>query len=153
MSDNKKDYISTIQNLLYCYPLYNYINREKVNVLVLGYSDIAEKFIDFAFEMAQVNGYKLNITVASDNVDAKKEYINARPAFCKFFSVDEEVVDDDYGKLSFNNISIRNIEDDISDLLLNDDNNKYAYLFIGSDNDESNVYGKIKVHKRAPKSA
>lgn len=138
MSDNKKDYISTIQNLLYCYPLYNYINREKVNVLVLGYSDIAEKFIDFAFEMAQVNGYKLNITVASDNVDAKKEYINARPAFCKFFSVDEEVVDDDYGKLSFNNISIRNIEDDISDLLLNDDSNKYAYLFIGSDNDESN---------------
>lgn len=52
MSDNKKDYTGTIQNLLYCYPLYNYINKEKVNVLVFGYSGITEKFIDFAFEMA-----------------------------------------------------------------------------------------------------
>ena len=78
MSDNKKDYISAIQYLLYCYPLCNYVNREKVNVLVLGYSDIAERFIDFAFEMAQVNGYKLNITVASDNADAKKEYLKAK---------------------------------------------------------------------------
>ena len=138
MSDNKKDYTGTVQNLLYCYPLYNYINRNTVNILVFGYSGLTEKFVDFAFEMAQVNGYKLHITIASDFADAKNEYLKVRPAFCKFFSVDEEVVDDDYGKLLFNTISIRNIEDDISELLLNDDSNKYAYLFIGSDNDELN---------------
>lgn len=139
MSDNKKDYISAIQYLLYCYPLCNYVNREKVNVLVLGYSDIAERFIDFAFEMAQVNGYKLNITVASDNADAKKEYLKARPVFCNFFSVDGKVVDDDYGILSFKTIAFGNIKDDISEILLNEDSNKYAYLFIGSDSEDLNL--------------
>ena len=28
MSDDKKDYTGTIQNLLYSYPLYNYVNKE-----------------------------------------------------------------------------------------------------------------------------
>lgn len=138
MSDNKKDYTGTIQNLLYCYPLYNYINKEKVNVLVFGYSGITEKFIDFAFEMAQVSGYKLNITVVSDDTNAKNKYLEARPAFRKFFSVDDEVVDDDYGILSFNTITFGNIEDDISEILLNDEGNKYAYLFIGSDSNDLN---------------
>lgn len=138
MCDNKKDYTGTIQNLLYCYPLYNYINKEKVNVLVFGYSGITEKFIDFAFEMAQVNGYKLNITVVSDNADAKNKYLKTRPAFRKFFSVDDEVVDDDYGILSFNTITFGNIEDDISEILLHDEGSKYAYLFIGSDSDNLN---------------
>ena len=140
MSDNKKDYTGTIQNLLYFYPLYNYINKEKGNVLVFGYSGITEKFIDFAFEMAQVSGYKLNITVVSDDTNAKNKYLEARPAFRKFFSVDDEVVDDDYGILSFNTITFGNIniEDDISEILLNDEGNKYAYLFIGSDTDDLN---------------
>lgn len=138
MSDNKKDYTGTIQNLLYCYPLYNYINKKKVNVLVFGFSSITEKFIDFAFEMAQVNGYKLNITVVSDNADAKNKYLKTRPAFRKFFSVDDEVVDDDYGILSFNSITFGDIEDDISEILLNDESNKYAYLFVGSDSDDLN---------------
>lgn len=138
MSDNKKDYTGTIQNLLYCYPLYNYINKEKVNALVFGYSGITEKFIDFAFEMAQVSGYKLNITVVSDDTNAKNKYLEARPAFRKFFSVDDEVVDDDYGILSFNTITFGNIEDDISEILLNDEGNKYAYLFIRSDSNDLN---------------
>lgn len=138
MSDNKKDYTGTIQNLLYCYPLYNYINKEKVNVLIFGYSGITEKFIDFAFEMAQVSGYKLNITVVSDDTNAKNKYLEARPAFHKFFSVDDKLVDDDYGLLSFNTITFGNIEDDISEILLNDEGNKYAYLFIGSDSDDLN---------------
>lgn len=138
MSDNKKDYTGTIQNMLYSYPLYNYINKEKVNILVFGYSGISEKFIDFAFEMAQVSGYKLNITVVSDDTNAKNKYLEARPAFHKFFSVDDEVVDDDYGIMSFNTITFGDIEDDISKILLNDEGNKYAYLFIGSDSDDLN---------------
>ena len=107
-------------------------------MLVFGYSGITEKFIDFAFEMAQVSGYKLNITVVSDDTNAKNKYLEARPAFRKFFSVDDEVVDDDYGILSFNTITFGNIEDDISEILLNDEGNKYAYLFIGSDSNDLN---------------
>lgn len=138
MNSNKKDHTGVIQKLLYCFPLYNYINQNKVNILVLGFSNIAERFVDFAFEMAQVSGYKLHITVFSNDVDAKKKYLESRPAFRKFFSVDDEVVNDDYGALSFNTIAFGNIEDEISKILLNDDGCKYAYLFIGSDNDDLN---------------
>lgn len=34
MSNYKKDYSGTIQNLLYCYPLYNHINKNKVRDVV-----------------------------------------------------------------------------------------------------------------------
>ena len=138
MSNNKKDYTGTIQNLLYCYPLYDHVNKEKVNILVFGYSDVTEKFVDFAFEMAQVNGYKLNITIISNDAGAKNKYLKERPAFCKFFSVDDESIEDDYGTLSFTNNSFENIEDDISEILLNNNGDRYAYLFIGHDNDELN---------------
>lgn len=132
MSDNKKDYTGAIQNLLYSYPLYNYINKEKVNILVFGYSGISERFIDFAFEMAQVNGYKLHITVASDDVNTKNRYLGTRPAFRKFFSVDDEKKEDDYGTLSFDTVVFDSIEDTVSEILLNDEGNKYAYVFVGS---------------------
>lgn len=138
MSDNNNSFTGAVQNLLYSHPLYDYINKNLVNILVLGYSDFTEKFIDYAFEMAQVNGYKLHITLASDVADAKIKYLNARPAFQNFFSVDDEVVEDNYGALSFNTITFGNIEDEISEILLNDDSNKYAYLFIGSDSDNLN---------------
>lgn len=138
MSDNNNSFTGAVQNLLYSHPLYDYINKNLVNILVLGYSDFTEKFIDYAFEMAQVNGYKLHITLVSDVADAKIKYLNARPAFQNFFSVDDEVVEDNYGALSFNTITFGNIEDEISEILLNDDSNKYAYLFIGSDSDNLN---------------
>jgi hypothetical protein len=57
MNSNKRDYTNAIQNLLYKLLSYNYINKDKVNILVLGYSDITEKFIDFAFEMAPVSSW------------------------------------------------------------------------------------------------
>lgn len=138
MKSNKNGYIGSIQNLLYCFPLYDYINKDKVNILVFGYTDISEKFVDFAFEMAQVAGYKLHINVVSDDANAKEKYLKARPAFGKFFSVDDERVNDDYGSISFSTIEFSNVEDDVSELLLNDEGNKYAYLFIGSDNDDLN---------------
>lgn len=34
MSDNKKDYTGTIQNLLYCYPLYNYIKTNLSTIII-----------------------------------------------------------------------------------------------------------------------
>lgn len=139
MNENRKDYTGTIQNLLYCHPLYDHITEEKVNILVFGYSGITEKFVDFAFEMAQVNGYKLDITIASDNADAKNKYLKARPEFCKFFSVDDEIVDDDYGKLSFQTITFANFENNIAKILQNGKIDQYAYLFIGSDNDDLNL--------------
>lgn len=138
MSSKKPDYTGAIQNLLYCFPLYNYVSNENLNILVFGFSDIAENFIDFAFEMAQVGDYRLNITVVSDNSHAKKKYLKSRPEFDKFLMVDGQTVDDSYGSLSFINHSSESLTEDIPGLLQNDENGKYAYLFIGSDDDDLN---------------
>ncbi len=135
---NINDCTGMIQNLLYCFPLYNYINREQVNILVIGYSDISEKFIDLAFEMAQVSGYKLHITVISGKNDAKNDYLNSRPVFTDFFSVDDKLSNDDYGKLLFVSMSFDELESDILEILSEDEKNKYAYLFIDTDNDDLN---------------
>lgn len=136
--DNTIDYTGAIQNLLYEHPLYDYISNEQVNILVLGYSAFSEKFIDFAFEMAQVSGYKLNISVVSENEESKDLYLSMRPSFHDFFSVDDGNVKGTYGSLTFKTVHFGNLEDDISELLLNDNNGKYAYLFIGSDDEAFN---------------
>lgn len=138
--DNKEiNYSGVIQRLLYDYPLYNYINKDNVNILVIGFSKLSEQFVDMAFEVAQVNSYKLNITVVSDNPNVKDEYLKNRPSFTKFFSVDNNTVDDDYGRLSFEAFDSTLTEDNISNLLLDDENKKYAYLFISSDNEKTDL--------------
>ena len=134
----KNNYTGCIQKLLYDYPLYNYVNKENVNILVLGSSDISQQFVDFAFEMAQVNGYKLRITVVSDKSNTKENYLKKRPALCDFFNVDDELSNDNYGTLLFKHAYFENIDDHISTVLLDDDSEKYAYVFIGTDNDELN---------------
>ena len=133
------DYTNTIQKLLYRHPLYSFVKQDMVNILVIGYSSISEKFIDLAFEMAQVNGYKLRISVVSKNDSAKEMYLKSRPAFCKFFTVDDMIADDSYGTLLFKTVRFVNVEDDISNILLDDDSNKTSYLFIGTDDDNLNV--------------
>ena len=134
----KIDYTGVIQKLLYDYPLYDYITEENVNILVLGYSEFTKKFVDTAFEMAQVQGYKLRITIASEDTDDKQDYLESRPSFTKFFNVDEHKITDNYGSLSFKLVRLENIGNNISDILLNDNNERYAYIFVGFDNDDIN---------------
>lgn len=138
MSKKDNNYTETIQYLLYKFPLYEYVNKNSVNILIFGYTSISEKFIDFAFEVAQVNGYKLCINVVSKESNAKEEYLSNRPAFCEFFNVDDNAVDDNYGTLLFSTSNFENLDDEISNMLLNDENKKYAYLFIGTEDDELN---------------
>lgn len=138
MSKKDNNYTETIQYLLYKFPLYEYVNKNSVNILIFGYTSISEKFIDFAFEVAQVNGYKLCINVVSKESNAKEEYLSNRPAFCEFFNVDDNAVDDNYGTLLFSTSNFENLDDEISNMLLNDESKKYAYLFIGTEDDELN---------------
>lgn len=52
--------------------------------------------------------------------------------------MDDEKNEDDYGTLSFDTVVFDSIEDTVSEILLNDEGNKYAYVFIGSDSDDWN---------------
>lgn len=142
MEINKNNSFETatgvIQKLLYDKPLYNYVDKENVNILVFGFSQLCQRFIDIAFEVSQVNGFKLNITVINNIIEAKDLYLNNRPAFSVFFDVDNNSVNQSYGKLSFvTNESNDTIENFLTNNLL-DEKKKYSYVFIDYDNDKTN---------------
>lgn len=127
-----------IQKLLFDKPLYDYIDSQNVNILVFGFTELCRRFIDIAFEVSQVNGFKLNILVVSNTCNAKEIYIKDRPAFKDFFEVDGVKIENSYGALAFSyadfNCEIDNI---VSEFLLDEDK-KYSYVFIDCDNDSKN---------------
>lgn len=128
----------TIQRLLYEKPLYNYIDNGNVNIVVFGFTLLCRRFIDIAFELAQVNGYKLNIKIICADKNAKEQFLTERPAFTQFFDVDDTVTDCSYGHLSFQTVEQNaNIDSMVSDVLW-DGKTKYAYLFVDCGNDEQN---------------
>lgn len=126
-----------LQKLLYDKPLYNYINDNNVNVAVFGFSQLSQKFIDVAFEASQVNSFKLNITVVSDKEPAKNEYLEDRPAFADFFDVDNNVVNESYGSISFVTKDFARLEDVVSETLVEGETG-FSYIFIDTDNDKQN---------------
>lgn len=144
-----------IQRLLLNKPLYEYMgNNTDMNILVLGGGTYARKFIDFAFEVSQIKDCKLTITVVSNECESDKErYLAARPAFEKFFTVDDKIVPekDSYGTLLFkstvtatgkdrlfskDNIEVNNAI--INDVLGAERDTKVSYIFIALGDDELN---------------
>lgn len=83
--------VSAMQCLLYDNPLYDYAADGKLNVLVLGSGVFGQKFIDIAFELSQIKGCYLDITVVSKEKEKDEDrYLNARPEFKSYFYVNGE---------------------------------------------------------------
>ena len=125
-----------IQRLLYEHPLYNYFDASDINVAVIGYTEITAKFIDTALELMQIEGYKVHVLVLSENPDAEKDYLSTRPALNQFISINS-TDEKDWGNISF--VTVKITKDTINELLIDDENTKYAY-FIVDNNDFSNNY-------------
>jgi hypothetical protein len=125
-----------IQRLLYEHPLYNYFDASDINVAVIGYTEITAKFIDTALELMQIEGYKVQVLVLSENPDAEKDYLSTRPALNQFISINS-TDEKDWGNISF--VTAKITKDTINELLIDDENTKYAY-FIVDNNDFSNNY-------------
>lgn len=129
--------VEVVQKLLYDKPLYNYINDNNVNIVVFGFSQLSQKFIDVAFEVSQVNTFKLNIVVISDSETAKSDYLKDRPSFADFFDVDDNIVNESYGSISFVTKDFARLEDVVSETLLEGETG-FSYIFIDTDNDKQN---------------
>lgn len=141
-----------IQKLLFEHPLYEGVNDGEVEVLVLGAGTYAQKFIDIAFEVSQIENFYLNITVISNNASADKErYLRSRPAFMNFFTVDNIVpAGEPFGTLKFMPIdgndknkafSRENRSENkeiITNIMLGDETHKFSYVFIALGDDELN---------------
>lgn len=133
--------IGAIQCLLYDKPLYHYINDHgELSILVLGCGTYSQKFIDIAFEMSQVKGCYLNVTVLTDNKEKDElRYLHIRPEFHHFFRVNGKMPDrGDYGSIKF--LNIKTSDNDKAEFDENVDNaqiikdtigkEKFSYVFI-----------------------
>lgn len=144
------DSTTAIQFHLYDYPLYKYTNDEfpYFNILIVGFGNYGQKFLDECLQVGQMKGKHLNVTVLSgDNVD-KDIYLSARPQLDRFFNIDGSCANDEdsYGKISFQTVrfgrSKKGIEKTIRALGNGHGKAKqiqYVFIALGEDNFNSSV--------------
>ncbi len=127
-------------NHLYNYPLYEFVdinNAPEINVLLAGFGNHSQRFLDCCLQIGQMYDKKLRITVATRDSEREKDlYLKDRPALKEFFSVDGDDVEDSYGDLIFKDIEFSVDGDNNDDAILESLEFKPNYVFIslGKDN-------------------
>lgn len=108
----------TIMYHLYKHPLFALAppDSEEVDVLVVGFGNYGQRFLDSCLQLAQLLGKPLNVRVLSgspeDGLRDKEIYLAARPALAEFFGIDGAPCEEPYGTITFANriFSHRDIE-------------------------------------------
>lgn len=94
-----------IQYHLYEYPLYTYCSHseDSLNILIIGFREYGQRFLDACLQNGQMRNKKLNVTVISDDKADKEAYLSERPELSHFFDFDGSLSgnDDNYGSISF----------------------------------------------------
>ena len=92
---------------LYRHPLFEATPRESdsMDVLIVGFGNYGQQFLDCCLQAGQIYGKKLNVTIISnereDKAVVKDMYLKERPELSKFFSIDGLCVENAYGSISF----------------------------------------------------
>lgn len=88
---------------LYEHPLYRHLRSDEttLNVLIAGFRNYGQKFIDACLQIGQMRGAELDITVVTDDDTDREIYLSERPALRDFFSIDGEQVQDACGNITF----------------------------------------------------
>lgn len=145
--DNNVETNSTlaIQKLLFEHPLYQYAedNESDINILVVGFGNYGQKFLDAVLQVGQMRNKYLNVMVISDDVTDKQLYISARPALAQFFNIDGSIADSEtsYGSVTFSVASLerKNLaanEEILQTLTLNHyESSPLHYIFIALGDD------------------
>lgn len=138
----------TIKYHLYEHPLYkcSKANASNLNVLVFGFGNYGQKFLDACLQAGQMRGKMLNVTVVSDNDIDKTVYLSDRPALGEFFNIDGELTEKDvYGNINFeikelNRINRKAITTVLQDTICeHSDKNSPDYIFIALGDDKLNL--------------
>lgn len=149
-SEIKSGALGAIQRLLFERPLYTAAVDGTVRVLVLGAGTYAQKFIDTAFAAAQIKDLRLQITAVSQDREADKQrYLNSRPAFERFFTVDSIPPEGtSLGEISFVSTSkgrrersFSRDDDVVNQAIISDirnSNDAFSYVFIALGEDRLN---------------
>ena len=92
---------------LYKKTLFEYVpaESESVEVLIVGFGNYGQSFLDCCLQTGQILGKKLNVRVISnDHADGNKDrsiYLAARPTISEFFSIDGNNCEAPYGYICF----------------------------------------------------
>lgn len=95
---------------LYTKTLFEYIpvESETIEVLIVGFGNYGQSFLDCCLQVGQILGKRLNVRVISnDRTDGNRDrsiYLAARPALGDFFSIDDSQCEEPYGHICFENI-------------------------------------------------
>lgn len=116
------DQFLAIQYHLYEHPLYACCSRSEdiLNVLIIGFGEHGQMFLDAALQSGQIRNKKLNVTVILDDENEKITYLNKRPELPDFFDVDGTLSEDNdnYGRVLFETIQLaRNDQNANADIL------------------------------------
>ena len=103
--NKEKNSFLAIQYHLYEHPLYQCSSDEEeaINVLVIGFGNYGQKFLDACLQNGQIRNKKLYVTVVSDDQTDKEIYLAERPELANFFNIDSslEGSEDAYGDITF----------------------------------------------------
>lgn len=103
--NKEKNSFLAIQYHLYSHPLYRYCTDadSSMNVLVLGFGNYGQKFLDACLQNGQVRNKQLHVTVISGDASDKDIYLTDRPELPNFFNVDGSLDgrSDAYGDIIF----------------------------------------------------
>lgn len=104
-ANKEKNSFLAIQYHLYEYPLYQCSSNgdETINVLVIGFGNYGQKFLDACLQNGQIRNKKLHVTVVSDDLTDKEIYLSERLELADFFNIDGSLGgnEDTYGEISF----------------------------------------------------
>lgn len=151
--NGEKNSALAIQHHLYTNPLYRRNAKEDLlNVMVVGFGNYGQKFLDICLQTGQMYGKKLNVTVVSGDQTDKILYLEARPELSNFFNVDGSLKDDpeNYGTVTFDTAALtRDNKQDNVDILQNiicdcygegdGLKNESQYIFIALGEDQLNL--------------
>ena len=80
---------AAIQYHLYQHPLYHFLSEEdeSLNVLVVGFGNYGQKFLDICLQTGHVKKKNLRVTVISDDSAEEKQYLAERPELANFYKI------------------------------------------------------------------
>ena len=134
---------------LYQKPLFEYVDddSESVDVLIVGFGNYGQKFLDSCMQVGQIYGKKLNVNVVSNNriigTPDKDVYLSSRPEITRFFCTEGQTDVESYGYIEFLNKEFatgsgsaeKNME--LASQII-EKNNKIRYIFVALGDNQLN---------------
>lgn len=103
--NREKNSTLALQYHLYSNPLYRRSpeGETSLNVLIIGFGNYGQKFLDICLQAGQIIGKTLHVTVVSDDATDKDLYLTERPEMVHFFNIDKasDGGEDYYGTVVF----------------------------------------------------